>query len=272
MFLAISVNALSWRGSTLAHIVRAEPFCGAVDQMFTVTHFATTPPEFIKSQIQQMVLDYLTDISTVAIAPSNPLYNLYQYGVGYEVHLYLQAMSNNQNIPTELLVALDGEDPSIVVGFSLYLPMRGDPAACNMAYLAVLEGHRRQGIARAMLNKMLARYPHAELACVVAKVPYFEAMGFQVIGARGPQILMNTRDHSTHGLLAVVDTAPIYQSVEVRQIHAYLLKQHGEAAMLTAEKQRDEHLDYLILQAEELVAERLGYTAIPETDHKPRLH
>lgn len=34
-----------------------------------------------------MVVDNLTDISMVGIAPSNPLYNVYQYTVGYEAHL-----------------------------------------------------------------------------------------------------------------------------------------------------------------------------------------
>ena len=41
----------------------------------------------INSQILQMVVDNLTDISMVGIAPSNPLYNVYQYTVGYKVHL-----------------------------------------------------------------------------------------------------------------------------------------------------------------------------------------
>lgn len=51
--------------------------------MFTVTRLESPPPEAIRSQIMQMVVDYVTDISAVAIAPSNPLYRLYQYGVGY---------------------------------------------------------------------------------------------------------------------------------------------------------------------------------------------
>ena len=64
----------------------------------------------------------------------------------------------------------------------------------------------------------------------------FEAMGFQVRGARGTQVLMNTQDYGTDGLMGVLDVAPIYQSVEVRQIHSYLLAQHGRKAMLEAEK------------------------------------
>jgi hypothetical protein len=126
--------------------------------------------------------------------------------------------------------------------------------------MAVLAGHRRQGIARALLGQVRERYPHVELACAVGKVAYFEAMGFQVLGARGPQVLMNTRDHATEGLLAVLDVAPIYRTLEVQQIHAYLLKQHGKRAMVDAEKQRDRHLDQLTRQARAFVQQRLGDT------------
>jgi len=226
--------------------------------MHTITRLERTPPESIDSQIMQMVVDYVTDISMVGIAPSNPLYPLYQFGVGHEVHQYVQAMDGSRGFPVELIVALDPEDPSVVSGFLLYLPVQGDADACSVAYMAVKADQRRRGIARAMIEKMLARYPHAELACFVNKVPYFEAMGFQVLAARGPQVLMNTRDHQTDGLLAVIDTMPIYQSVEVRQIHAYLLKQHGNRAMTDAEKQRDRQLDQLTRQARLFVNERLG--------------
>ncbi|QHF02768.1 GNAT family N-acetyltransferase [Pseudomonas asturiensis] len=235
--------------------------------MSTVMLLQSPPPEFIRSQIQQMVVDYVTDISLVAIVPSNPLYNLYQYGVGYEVHLYLNAMDGSGSMAVELIVALDDDDPETVLGFLLYLPVQNDPSACAVTYLAVRESHRGQGIARAMLDKMISRYPHAELYCVVDKVPYFESLGFQVLGARGPHVIMNTRDHGTEGLLAVMDIAPIYSSVEVRQIHAYLLKQHGERAMAEAEKERDRRLDRMTREAKAFVQQR---PALDET-HRPKL-
>ncbi|KPX91964.1 GCN5-related N-acetyltransferase [Pseudomonas amygdali pv. myricae] len=248
-------------------------FNGAARLMPTIMLLQTPPPEFIRSQIQQMVVDYVTDISMVAIAPSNPLYNLYQYGVGYEVHLYLNAMDGSQNLAVELIVALDDEDPETVLGFLLYLPVQDDPQACAVAYMAVRESHRRQGIARSMLSKMVGRYPHAELYCVVGKVAYFEALGFQVLGARGPQVIMNTLDHGTDGLLAVMDIAPIYSSVEVRQIHAYLLKQHGKRAMVDAEKQRDRHLDRMTRDARAFAEQRLENPGVPEgVAQASRLH
>ena len=228
--------------------------------MPVITLLQTSPDEPIKGQILQMVVDYLTDISSVALPPSNPLYSLYQYGIGYEVHLYLEALSGARGIPVELLVATDEQDPSRLLGFVLYLPVQDDPQACAVAYMAVLAKHRRQGIARALLGQVRERYPHVELACAVGKVAYFEAMGFQVLGARGPQVLMNTRDHATEGLLAVLDVAPIYRTLEVQQIHAYLLKQHGKRAMVDAEKQRDRHLDQLTRQARAFVQQRLGDT------------
>jgi ribosomal protein S18 acetylase RimI-like enzyme len=238
--------------------------------MFSITHFETPPPESIDSQIMQMVVDYLTDISMVALAPSNPLYPLYQYGVGYEIHLYLEAMSGAKDILVELIVAFDEKDPEQVIGFVLYLPVTDDPQACAVAYMAVRATHRRQGVARQMLKEMTARYPHAELGCSVAKVPAFEAMGFQVLGARGPQVLMNTRDHVTQGMLAVLDIAPIYQSLEVRQIHTYLLGQHGKRAMADAEKQRDRQLDQMTRHARTFVEQRLGGHAVPYIGNIPR--
>ena len=149
-----------------------------------ITHYKTPCPEQVNSQILQMVVDNLTDISMVAIAPSNLLYNVYQYAIGYEVHLYLEALNGAKGIAVELIVATDLDDPDKVVGFLLYLPVKDDPDACSVAYMAVDAGHRRQGVARRMLREMVGRYPHAELTCAVAKVPYFESMGFQVVGVR----------------------------------------------------------------------------------------
>ena len=107
-----------------------------------------------------------------------------------------------------------------------------------------------------MLQQMQLLHPHAALACVASRVPTFEAMGFVVLGARGPQVLMNTRNQASDGWVAVQDLAPIFQSKEVRQIHSYLVKQHGERAMRDAEKQRDRLLDQLARQADALATTR----------------
>ncbi|WPN96024.1 GNAT family N-acetyltransferase [Pseudomonas sp. MUP55] len=223
--------------------------------MYSLTRYTTPCPEPVNSQILQLVVDNLTDISSVALASSNLLYNIYQYAIGYEVHLYLEALDGSKGIAVELVVAMQDET---VVGFCLYLPVKDDPHACGVAFMAVHAGFRRQGVARAMLGDVLARYPHAELACAVEKVPAFEAMGFKVRGARGTQVLMNTRDYGTDGLMGVLDVAAIYSSLEVRQIHTYLLQKHGKRAMVDAEKQRDRHLDQLTRKVQRFVDARLG--------------
>ncbi|NWC94910.1 MULTISPECIES: GNAT family N-acetyltransferase [unclassified Pseudomonas] len=224
--------------------------------MFSLTRYETPCPEPINAQILQMVVDYLTDISMVAIPPSNLLYNVYQYAIGYEVHLYLDALGGSKGIAVELIVALDAQEQ--VMGFLLYLPVKDDPEACGVAYMAVHASHRRKGVARAMIQDMLARYPHAELTCAVEKVPAFESMGFQVRGVRGTQVLMNTRDYSTDGLMGLLDVASIYSSLEVRQIHTYLLQKHGKRAMVDAEKQRDRHFDQMTHKARMFVHARQG--------------
>ncbi|NMZ36960.1 MULTISPECIES: GNAT family N-acetyltransferase [Pseudomonas] len=226
--------------------------------MFTLTHYTSPCPEPVNSQILQMVVDYLTDISSVALPPSNLLYNIYQYAIGYEVHLYLEALGGAKGIAVELIVATDEQDPAKVIGFLLYLPVKDDPEACGVAYMAVHASHRRQGVARAMMDEMLSRYPHGELTCTVEKVPAFESMGFQVRGVRGTQVLMNTRDYSTDGLMGVLDVASIYSSLEVRQIHTYLLQKHGKRAMIDAEKQRDRHFDQMTRKARLFVQSRLA--------------
>ena len=221
--------------------------------MFSLTRYTTPCPEPINAQILQMVVDNLTDISSVALPPSNLLYNIYQYAVGFEVHLYLEALKGTKGIAVELIVATESQDPEKVIGFVLCLPVKDDPEACGIAFMAVQAGYRRQGVARGMMQDVLGRYPHAELACLVEKVPAFEAMGFQVRAARGTQVLMNTRDYGTDGLMGVLDVASIYSSLEVRQIHTYLLQKYGKRAMVDAEKQRDRHLDQLTRKVQMLI-------------------
>jgi len=220
--------------------------------MFTLAHLDTPPPESMKSQVLQMVVDYLSDISPVSLTPSNPLYQLYQYVVGFEVHRYLASMDGAQAGKPELIMALDADDPADLLGFALYLPYVDDADACSLLYLAVQASHRRQGIGRAMVEAMVSRYPHAEVACVAGKVPYFEALGFMPLSARGPQVVMNTRSQPSDGMVAVQDLEPIFHSEEVRQIHSYLVKQQGEKALSDAERERDRLLDQLAQQARHL--------------------
>lgn len=224
--------------------------------MFILSRLDGVPPESFQNQIRQLVIEHVGALSSVAITADNPLYPLYQYGVGLEVHQYLQALDGTRGLAVELVLALDAEAPDQLLGFALALPAQDDQHACVLAFLAVSPDHRREGIARGLLTDLRARYSCVEMSAFAHAVPWFEAMGLQVVSATGPQVLMSSTGKASGALIGRLDIAPIYQTLEVRQIHAYLLKQHGEAAMIDAERQRDEHLDELTLQAQACVATR----------------
>ncbi|EKT4522538.1 GNAT family N-acetyltransferase [Pseudomonas putida] len=224
--------------------------------MFILSRLDGVPPESFQNQIRQLVIDHVGELSSVAITVDNPLYPLYQYGVGLEVHQYLQALDGTRGLAVELTLALDAEAPDQLLGFALALPAQDNDQACVLAFLAVQPSHRRQGIARALVADIQARHACVELNAFAGQVPWFEAMGLQVVAAAGPQVLMSSTGQASGALVGRLDIAPIYRTTEVRQIHAYLVKQHGDEAMLDAEKQRDERLDALALQAQACVKQR----------------
>jgi GNAT superfamily N-acetyltransferase len=224
--------------------------------MFILSRLDSVPPESFQSQIRELVIHNVGDLSSVAIRAENPLYPLYQYGVGMEVHQYLQAMDGTRGLAVELTLALDADAPDQLLGFALTLPAQDDPQACAVAFLAVVPSHRRQGIARALLGDAQARYASVELNAFAGQVPWFENMGMQVVSASGPQVLMSSTGQASGALIGRLDIAPIYQTAEVLQIHTYLLNQQGEDAMVDAEQQRDAWLEELTAQAKACVRER----------------
>ncbi|NIF24942.1 GNAT family N-acetyltransferase [Pantoea sp. Tr-811] len=224
--------------------------------MFILSRLDSVPPESFQNQIRDLVIHHVGDLSSVAIRADNPLYPLYQYGVGMEVHQYLQAMDGNRGLAVTLTLALDAEAPDRLLGFALALPAQDNPQACALAFLAVNPEQRRQGIARALLGDLQARFASVELNAFARQVPWFEAMGMQVVSANGPQVLMSSTGQASGALIGRLDIAPIYQTAEVLQIHTYLLNQQGEDAMLDAEQQRDAWLDALADQARDCVQAR----------------
>ncbi|WP_295488147.1 GNAT family N-acetyltransferase [uncultured Pseudomonas sp.] len=224
--------------------------------MYILSRLDGVPPESFQNQIRQLVIEQASALSSVAIAADNPLYPLYQYSVGLEVHQYLQALDGQRGLAVELILALDAEAPDRLLGFALALPAQDDPHTCALAFLAVVPSHRREGIARGLLADLRSRYACVEMSALPHTVPWFEAMGFQVVGAQAAHVLMSSSGKASDALIGRLDTATIYQTLEVRQIHAYLLKQHGDAAMIEAERARNERLDELELQAQACAALR----------------
>ena len=226
--------------------------------MSTVLFSEAPPPLSVTHQILQLVATYLSDLSMLAVPPSNPLYDVYRWTLPCEVDLYLQRIGQVPTAPVELIVTYDDISPGEVVGFLLYLPVATHPDACGITYMAVKQSHRRRGYGSAMMRDAIARYPHVELTCPVKKVAFYEQLGFQVIDSENTQVVMNTRPASTTGLMGIVDVAAIFQSPQAKQIHAQLVSRWGLKEMGNAEKQLQRHVDQLARQAATYVRERLS--------------
>lgn len=220
----------------------------------------THPSDAVTRQVLEMVDTNLTDLSLLAVPPSNHLHAIYRWALAHEVYQYIRRIGQMPTAPVELIVAFDDENQSEVVGFLLYLPVASHPDACGVSYMAVKQTHRNRGIGSAMLQQAIDRYPHIELTCPVKKVPFYERLGFKVIDSHITQVVMNTRSASCEGMMGVVNAAEIMGSSKAKEIHASLLSRWGRKEMLNAEKQLARHVDQLTRKAESFVRERIGAT------------
>jgi hypothetical protein len=142
--------------------------------MFILSRLDSVPPESFQNQIRELVIHNVGELSSVAIAVDNPLYPLYQYGVGMEVHQYLQGWT--APAAWRFTLALDAEAPDQLLGFA---PVAASPGRCSrpaLAFLAV-----RAAIAAraspALLDDLRSRHACVELNAFASQVPWFEAMG-----------------------------------------------------------------------------------------------
>ncbi|MGE8066154.1 GNAT family N-acetyltransferase [Pseudomonas sp. NPDC089569] len=228
--------------------------------MTNIAIYKNSIPGHVQEQIVDLVRANMTDLSMHAIPQSNFMFAVYQYAIACEVQMYLDVIAYTQKLPAEIAIAHAEDNPAKVIGFVLYLPLQSHPEACGVTYMAVAGEYRRKGIAKAMMAEVIKRYPHVELTCSPAKVPYYESMGFQMLRVRDTQIVMNTRDHTSQGLMQILDVAPIYQSSEVKEVHSALVQRYGLRAMVDAEKQLERHLKQLSYKASVFFRERAAVT------------
>lgn len=221
--------------------------------------FLNSPPSSdITGQVLQLVVSNLTDLSMLAVPASNPLYRIYEWALPCEVDLYIQRIGRQPDAPVELIVAFADENPVVVVGFLLYLPVKSHPDACGINYMAVKKAYRRRGIGREMMEAAIARYPHVELTCSIAKVPFYEKMGFQVLDSHHTQIVMNTRSASTLGMMAICNVEAIYSSQQVQQIQSQLLQRWGMKEIQKAQKRLERDSELMAQKAQAFALKRLA--------------
>lgn len=225
--------------------------------MPTLICYTETPPEHVASQVIDMATEYLTDIALSAIPSSNALYPAHQAAMAVEIGTYLYGIGRSSEARVELIVACDDLHPSKVLGFLLYLPLKGSLEACGVTYMAVLKSRRGEGVARSMIALMLERYPHAELSCPIPKVPFYESLGFQVIGVYVTQVRMNTREKSADSVMGVLDMGRVFGHESVVFEKHKQTQKYGVRAMNDAEKQLKRLRDQLSRKANLFVAERL---------------
>ncbi|HID9594878.1 TPA: GNAT family N-acetyltransferase, partial [Pseudomonas aeruginosa] len=103
--------------------------------------------------------------------------------------------------------------------------------------------------------------PHAGLSCSIEKVPYYEALGFQVLDRRDNQVYMNTRDYTAAGMMVTLNVAPIYESPVVQQIQDEIIRKYGRRALVDAQKQLARSYERGQARAEKFVREHLATKA-----------
>lgn len=216
------------------------------------------PPEQITSQVLQLMVNNVTSLHLMQIPRANLQYDLYAWALPCELLLYMERIGVVPDAPTELLVALDEQNPEQVIGFCLYLPVPTHPDACGLTYMAVSGSHRRRGIGRALLKRVIDRYPHVELTCAVDTVEFYERVGFRVIDSHLTQVVMNTRSASCTGMMHVLNTAPIYETPQARAIQQQLINRYGLAAMQQSQIDLEQHAEALQKSAQLFVSERLA--------------
>lgn len=230
-----------------------------MDTTQSISLYHSAPPGApVESQVIKLVEDNITALSMLSVPSSNPLFDIYRWALPEEVAQYMRRIGIDPGAPAELLVSFSDTDPGEVTGFLLFAPVPSDPEACGINYMAVKRSCRRRGIGRALINSLVARYPHVELTCTIEKVPFYEALGFQVLDRHNTQVVMNTRSASSTGLIATLDVAPLYKSRTAKAMYSDLVQRWGIKKMLAAEKELARHVAKLERRAKTFVAYRLG--------------
>jgi GNAT superfamily N-acetyltransferase len=169
--------------------------------MFTITNTLT------QSDVEQAVKLsklYYADLIHKVLKPHGPTSGLCSSQVEIEVRAYLEeALTGRQGLRIEVVLAKETATDS-VIGFAVVLSSKMSKD-CGLNYTAVHKDYRRQGILRAMLDRVKSRYSSIGLSCHPDKVPYYEALGFRVDGAEFVQVTMGWGEDKENAMMNSFD-------------------------------------------------------------------
>jgi len=215
------------------------------------------PSDEVGMEVLNIVSDNITDLTLVSVPPSNLLYAVYEWTLQAEIGAYMTRIGRIPGEPHHLLVAIDTENDSRVSGFLLYSPVPAEPTACGVNYMAVRKDYRGSGIASEMVRRMLKHYHHTELSCTIKLVPFYESLGFQVIGSHLTQVTMCTLPNGPQGTMAVLNVEEIFNSPDVGIIMNGLVARWGRKAVRDSQIKLYKQRDQLIFRSERFVQSKL---------------
>ena len=190
--------------------------------MFTITTELTQGdvPAIVKLSRANYV-----DLIFKHVKPNGPTSSLCLALIEVEVREYvMDALTHCHGLPVSVVLAKDTD--ANLIGFAIVIGGK-EPTDCGINYAAVHKDHRRQGILRAMLDVVKARYESIGLTCNMDKVPYYEALGFRVTGARQVQVAMSWGPEKLETNMLVLG---LDNHDEIREAQAIFGRVHGMKA------------------------------------------
>ena len=226
--------------------------------MFTITHYRNRPPQALIQQVLSLAAQNTPEMHTVQPDPSNPIYPLVELTMVMEIHVYMDLMGPSDVRNAGLILATSKKAPGQVLGFLQYASATNMESACAITYLAVDTNHRKQGVARAMMEELMKRHPHAALTCPVSTVPVYEALGFAVLDSKDTQVVMTSGGYRDQAVCTLTDASQFLRHPSVLQLQNELIKEHGESRIFEAEKRMTTRLLELTAEAEKYATARLA--------------
>ncbi len=202
--------------------------------MTHIVRYSTEVPDFIFSGIAQLAHDNTHELSMLGVARSSPLYPYYQAYLIVEIGTLLSMIGRPHG--GEVIVAVSSDNPSKVMGFLIYVPLKDLANECGVCYVCVESTSRRQGVFDRMMDLMRENYPLATVSCAIEHVPMYQRRGFKIKDFRETHIVMDSG--TTPGaIMRLPDAVALVGNQLVVSANERMLRQHSEADIRKAQKQ-----------------------------------